>query len=275
MSLWLSLNFRSSLMQLKKRKILAVTRAQNIFTHPLSGLLCLLIIWHVSIVIVTYFVPLADAFLPMNAFYASIHLLSEKSTWLHFFASFRRIFLGLLLALCIGIPVGLWVGLSPAFERLTSGAFHFLRMISPLSWMPIAVMIFGIGDFPIVALLTFAAVWPLIINTATGVRSIDPAWLMLGKSMKATKSEQLHHIILPAVIGNILTGLRLSLGVSWIVLVPCEMLGVSSGLGYFILDTRDRLAYNELSAAIVFVGLSGWLLDASARYVCRRCKTSS
>ena len=110
----------------------------------------------------------------------------------------------------------------------------------------------------------------MIINTAQGVKNIDPAWLSLGKSMNATKSEQLRHIILPAVIGNILTGLRLSLGVAWIVLVPCEMLGVSSGLGYFILDTRDRLAYNELAAAIVFIGLSGWALDTIARYICKK-----
>ena len=90
--------------------------------------------------------------------------------------------------------------------------------------------------------------------------------------MKATKSEQLRHIILPAVIGNILTGLRLSLGVAWIVLVPCEMLGVSSGLGYFILDTRDRLAYNELSAAIVMIGLIGWGLDTIARCLMKHLK---
>ena len=247
-----------------------MTRTQNIVTHPLFGLLCLLIIWHISIVILTHYLPLARAFLPLNALTASVQLLGEKSIWLHFFASFKRIFLGLLIAFFIGIPIGLIVGVSQAFERLTVGVFQFLRMISPLSWMPIAVMIFGIGDLPIIALIAFACVWSLIINTAQGVKNIDPAWLSLGKSMNATKSEQLRHIILPAVIGNILTGLRLSLGVAWIVLVPCEMLGVSSGLGYFILDTRDRLAYNELSAAIVFIGLSGWALDTIARYICKK-----
>ena len=131
--------------------------------------------------------------------------------------------------------------------------------------MPIAVMIFGIGDAPIYFLLTFAAVWPIILSTAAGVKQLDKKWLMLAKSLSATRWELLSRIIIPGILGHILTGARLAIGIIWIVLVPCEMLGVSSGLGYFILDTRDRLAYSELMAVIVLIGALGFMLDTIAQ----------
>src|SRR5690606_22844842 len=165
----------------------------------------------------------------------------------------------------IGVPVGLAVGGSRTLENASSTAFQFLRMISPLSWMPIAVMVFGIGDAPIYFLLTFAAVWPIMLNTAAGVRQLDPKWLMLAKSLSAPRSEVLFRVVVPGILGNVLTGVRLAIGVIWIVLVPCEMLGVSSGLGYYILDTRDRLAYSELMAVIVLIGALGFLLDGLAQ----------
>ncbi|WP_343039814.1 ABC transporter permease [Paracoccus limosus] len=114
-------------------------------------------------------------------------------------------------------------------------------------------------------LLAFAALWPILLNTAAGVRQLNPQWLLLSKSLAATGRETLVRVILPGVLGQILTGLRLAIGISWIVLVPCEMLGVQAGLGYFILDTRDRLAYGELVAVVLVIGVIGYLLDLLAR----------
>ena len=169
--------------------------------------------------------------------------------------------LGLLIALAVGVPLGLAVGASRHVEAGTGIAFQFLRMISPLSWMPIAVMVLGVGDAPIYFLLAFAAVWPILLNTVAGVHQLDPRWLMLGQSLSATRWELLCRIVLPGVLGHILTGIRLAIGIVWIVLVPCEMLGVSAGLGYFVLDTRDRLAYSELMAVILLIGALGFALD--------------
>ncbi len=185
-------------------------------------------------------------------------------------ASLRRVLVSLSLALLVGIPVGLAVGFWRRFDAATSGAFQFLRMISPLSWMPIAIMIFGIGDQPVYFLLCVGAVWPIILNTAAGVRNLDPGWLMLAQSMSASRLEALLRVVLPGILGSILTGTRLAIGMIWVLLVPCEMLGVTSGLGYFILDTRDRLAYSELMAVIVLIGILGYLLDSLARSVQRR-----
>lgn len=234
------------------------------------GLLLLLALWQAGALLLAQNMPLANLLAPAPALGSLKVLLSEKQLWAHIAASLWRVFVGLLLALLIGVPLGFLLGLSPKAEQTSGPAFQFLRMISPLSWMPVVVMLFGIGNAPIFFLLTFAAVWPIILNTASGVKNINRQWLELGRSLSATKSEMLFKIMLPAVTGDILNGLRLAIGIVWVVLVPCEMLGVNEGLGYFILDTRDRLAYSELMAAIVLIGLIGWTLDSSARRLGRR-----
>jgi NitT/TauT family transport system permease protein len=160
--------------------------------------------------------------------------------------------------------------MSRAVERATGPLFQFIRMISPISWMPLAVMVFGIGDAPVYFLLTIAAVWPIMLNVSSGVHAVDPRWLTLARSLCATRRETVMRIVVPAVVAHILTGIRLAIGIVWIVLVPAEMLGVSEGLGYFILDTRDRLAYPELMAAILVIGVIGYLLDWAARLLIRQ-----
>ncbi len=231
----------------------------------MAGLLSLVILWGLGTHWLQQSITLAALLSPKVTFDSLYHLLIDNQLTLHTLTSLKRVFVGLGLALVLGVPIGLAVGLSRALENSTSSAFQFLRMISPLSWMPIAVMVFGIGDAPIYFLLTFAAVWPIILNTAAGVRQLDPKWMMLAKSLSATRREVLFKIVMPGILGHILTGARLAIGIIWIVLVPCEMLGVSSGLGYFILDTRDRLAYSELMAVIVLIGALGFMLDLLAQ----------
>ena len=250
------------------------TRPRRAFRSPsvlagIAGLVVLVLLWGIGAHSLSGSMPLAEQLSPQNSFAALTQLLGQSELPGHALTSLRRVFVGLALALVIGIPIGLAVGSSRWFDNSTQPAFQFLRMISPLSWMPIAVMIFGIGDAPIYFLLTFAAVWPIILNTAAGVRNLNPQWLQLSRSMSATRFETLRTIVMPGVLSHILTGLRLSIGITWILLVPCEMLGVSSGLGYFILDTRDRLAYSELMAGILFIGLLGFVLDYLAQALYR------
>ncbi|XXQ67280.1 ABC transporter permease [Neisseriaceae bacterium B1] len=235
----------------------------------LAGLLILLALWQIGSLILAQTMPLANMLAPATALGSLKTLLLGWQLWEHIFASLQRVGVGLLFALLIGVPVGFALGLSRKTEQTASPAFQFLRMISPLSWMPVVVMLFGIGDAPIYFLLAFAAVWSIILNTVAGVKTINPQWLELGRSLSATKSEMLFKIMLPAVLGDILNGLRLAIGIVWVVLVPCEMLGVNEGLGYFILDTRDRLAYAELMAAIVLIGVIGWALDSGARWLAK------
>ncbi len=231
----------------------------------IGGLLVLVVLWWIGTDLLPPKGSFVRHFAPRTAFASLLTLFTQSDLSIHLLVSLRRVLVGLGLALLIGVPIGLAVGRSQRLDAATSPAFQFLRMISPLSWMPIAVMVLGIGDRPIYFLLAFAAVWPILLNTAEGVRRLEPSWLRLASSLSATRWETLRHVIIPGVLGHILAGLRLAIGVVWIVLVPCEMLGVSAGVGYFILDTRDRLAYSELMAMVLMIGLLGFVLDAAAR----------
>lgn len=229
------------------------------------GLLVLVLLWALGVHWLQQGIPLARMLGPRDAFVSLYQMLSAGVLTPDILASLRRVGISLFLSLIIGIPIGLAIGTSRILNASTSGAIQFLRMISPLSWMPVAVMAFGIGDGPIYFLLTITAVWPIALNTAAGVQQLEPSWLSLARSLSATRAEILFRVILPGILGPVLTGARLAIGMIWILLVPCEMLGVTSGLGYYILDTRDRLAYSELMGVIILIGILGFLLDFMAR----------
>ncbi|HBI82727.1 MAG TPA: ABC transporter permease [Alcaligenaceae bacterium] len=231
----------------------------------LAGILLMVGIWWLLTVPFTPADSMGQRFAPGPALTALYELLKGGEIWIHIVVSLQRVAIGLFFALLVGVPLGLLLGASNFMNATLSPAFQFLRMISPLSWMPIAVMAFGVGDKPVYFLLAFAAMWPIMLNTLAGVKQLDRRWLQLSQSLSATHWETLKGVVLPGVLGHILTGTRLAIGIVWIVLVPCEMLGVSAGLGYFILDTRDRLAYNELMATVVLIGLLGFLLDTGFR----------
>jgi NitT/TauT family transport system permease protein len=233
---------------------------------PMVGLALAVVLWAWGAQQLSDVQAIRDAFGPAAGFAALWRLLEGGELWTHIALSLQRIGLSLLLALCIGVPLGICVGLSRWFNKLTGTLFQFLRMVSPLSWMPLAVMALGVGEAPVVFLLTFAAVWPIMLNTASGVAALDKSWLQLAASLSATRWEVISRIVLPGIVRHVLTGFRLALGIGWIVLVPAEMLGVSAGMGYFILDTRDRLAYDELMAGIVVIGALGFALDWLARW---------
>ncbi|WP_433884654.1 ABC transporter permease [Pseudomonas vranovensis] len=235
-----------------------------------AGLLGLLLLWWLGVHAFGQADGLSARFSPQATLSSLIELLGQGEVYEHIWVSLKRILVGLLLALLIGVPLGLLVGSYHHLEAATTPAFQFLRMISPLSWMPVVVMLMGVGDQPVYFLLAFAALWPILLNTAAGVRQLDPRWLQLSRSLSATRWETLCKVIIPGVLGHVLTGVRLAIGILWIVLVPCEMLGVSAGLGYFILDTRDRLAYSELMAMVLLIGVLGFMLDAIARGLHRR-----
>ncbi|XAH25776.1 ABC transporter permease [Xylophilus sp. GW821-FHT01B05] len=234
---------------------------------PLGGIALVLLLWSAGATLLVQRTPVAAAFAPLPSLEALWRLVTGPDIWYHTLLSLQRVAVGLLLAFAFGVPLGILTGVWRRFAQATTPVFQFLRMISPLSWMPIAVMVLGVGDAPVYFLLAFAAVWPILLNTAAGVAQLDANWLLLARSLSATRRELVLRVILPGITAHILTGVRLAIGIIWIVLVPAEMLGVSAGLGYFILDTRDRLAYSELMAVIVLIGALGYLLDHLARWL--------
>lgn len=233
------------------------------------GLAGLFAAWSIGTDILPPAGSLIRKFSPVAALASVPDLVRNADLFTHIAVSLTRVLVGLAIAIVAGVPLGLAVGSWRPLDTATSPVFQLLRMTSPLSWMPIAVMIFGLGDRAIYVLLGFAATWPIALSTAAGVRALDQRWLLLGRSLAATRAEMLLRIVLPGVLGNVLTGIRLAIGILWIVLVPCEMLGVSAGLGYLILNTRDSLAYSELMAVVLVIGVIGFALDGLARGLLR------
>ncbi|GAA1727929.1 MULTISPECIES: ABC transporter permease [Dietzia] len=183
--------------------------------------------------------------------------------------SLYRLVAGLAVAAFLGVPLGLWLGLRRTAEAVAGPLVQFLRMISPLSWAPVAIAVFGIGNEPVIFLVAAAAVWPIMLSTSAGVTAMDPGYLDVARTMGASGWERLTRVVIPAVRPAILGGIRLALGTAWIVLVPAEMLGVRSGLGYQILNARDQLAYDQVMAVILVIGILGFALDGLSRLLLR------
>lgn len=177
--------------------------------------------------------------------------------------SLGRLFAGLGIAAVIGIPVGILMGRYRRFNVLSNSPFQLLRMVSPLAWSPIAVFIFATWYGAIVFLIAMASVWPIMFATAAGLSKVDPAWFKVARNLGAGPLHMITKIIIPAITFDILSGLRLALGVAWIVLVPAEYLGVTSGLGYAIEDARETLSYNHLTAMVLTIGAIGYVLDTT------------
>lgn len=205
------------------------------------------------------------SFSPTNTFGELVRFINDGAFLRHGMPSLWRVAVGLAVAISIGIPIGILIGYFSKLNLLTNTVFQFIRMTSPLAWMPVAIIIFGVGNKPVYFLIAMAAVWPIIINTAHGVRNVNPVWVKVVQMLGGHHQAVLRRAVIPAIIPDMLTGLRISIGISWIILVPAEMLGVPTGLGYYILDTRDRFNYGELTAVILVVGFFGFMSDTILR----------
>jgi len=209
-------------------------------------------------------------FAPGPTFKALSAMLASGELWPPIASSLGRILSGLFWGVVIGVPVGILIGYLKVSLNIANVPFQFLRMISPLAWMPIAVLAFETWDGAIVFLILMASVWPIIFSTAHGVKRIDPNWFKVARNLGANHLQMLHRIIVPAIMTDVLVGIRLAVGVAWVVLVPAEYLGVTSGLGYAINDARDTLSYDTLAAVVIVIGVIGYLLDSLCNLLINR-----
>jgi NitT/TauT family transport system permease protein len=233
----------------------------------LLGVVLFMIVWQIASALKLFGADFSESFSPLAAMLALFEMIKNGELIHHALPSLRRVLTGLSLAIVVALPLGVLVGYFKRIEQLTYVVFQFMRMISPLAWMPIAIIIFGVGDVAVIFLLWLVAIWPLILNTSHGAGRVSPLWVNMAKTMGAKDFGILRKVIIPAAVPDMLTGLRLAVGVSWIILVPAEMLGVPDGLGYFILDTRDRFRYDQLMATIMAIGMIGYLLDSANRWL--------
>ncbi len=200
-------------------------------------------------------------FLPGPTLAALVDAFQNSKFWMSVFASLRRIVVGIAISAFIGLPLGVLIGFFTRLRKLTYSPIQFVRMISPLSWMPIALLLFTSFESAVHFLIIMATICPIIQNTAIGVMDINPQWLKMALNQGANNVQLIQTIVLPYSIPHMITSIRLALGIAWIVLVPAEFLGVSSGLGYLINDARDTMEYDKLMAIIIAIGMLGFILD--------------
>ena len=229
------------------------------------GVLAVLLAWWAATAVGGPGNPMLDALDPTGVPAALLSLLSTGVLLQDLATSTMRLLLGMAIAAAVGIPVGALIGMHHPTRWATAVPVQFVRMISPLSWAPVAVALLGVGSAPVVFLVAAAALWPILLGTAAAVGAIDQRFVAVAHTLGASRAEIIRTVVIPSVRPAVLQSVRLALGIAWVVLVPAEMLGVTSGLGYEILNARDRLAYDEMLVVILVIGALGTVIDLLAR----------
>lgn len=203
---------------------------------------------------------------PWQVVVGTIELAADGTLWEHIAASLMRVGAGFLLASFVAIPLGLGMGRAPAAYATLNPVFQMLRPISPIAWIPIAILWLGVGNASPVFLIFIASVFPMILQTAAGVHTIDRRFLRAASNFQVTRRDRLLRVVLPAVLPQIIVGMRISLGVAWLVVVAAEMIALRSGLGYLIIDSRNAgNRYDLVVAGMIIIGLIGLGLDSAMR----------
>jgi NitT/TauT family transport system permease protein len=177
-------------------------------------------------------------------------------------ASLFRVTVGFYLAILVAVPLGILLGRIQRVNRLVNPVIQFLRPVSPLAWIPFAMLWFGIGDKPALFIIFVGSVFPLLISTIKASASIHPMYFQVAANLQLGLVETLRFLILPAVLPQIVLALRVSLGIAWLVVVAAEMIAVKSGLGYLIIDARNALRMDHVVVAILSIGGIGLVLDS-------------
>ena len=183
----------------------------------------------------------------------------------HTQASLSRILYANLAALGLGVPLGLAMGLSRTIERLLDGLLSLFRPIPPLAWVPLSILWLGIGTLSVVFITFLAAFFAVLINTMAGARSVDKLHVRAALSLGASRRRLMSHVVLPTIIPYIFTGLRISIGVSWMSIVAAELIAASSGLGYMIIYYREVLRTDAIIVGMLTIGVIGLFMDVGAR----------
>jgi NitT/TauT family transport system permease protein len=243
---------------------MAKPRIWESFFWPAIAAALLVAIWHYSVVFSgTKVFPS-----PMSVRAGVGELLHKHVLWADIGDSLRRVAVGFCAAILVGIPVGLWLGWSAAANQVVNPVLQILRPISPIAWIPVAIIFFGVGDRAAIFLIFLASFFPIVQACVSGVSSVPPILRSAGRNFGLSTPQLLRRVIFPAALPQILVGVRIALGIAWLVVVAAEMIAVDSGLGYLVIDSRNSgKRYDLVVAAILMIGIIGLVLDFSVRQI--------
>ena len=182
--------------------------------------------------------------------------------------SLSRVSVGYAVAVLIGVPLGMWMGWSRSIATAINPVVQLLRPISPIAWIPVAIVLFGVGNLSAVFLVFLGALFPIVVTAQASVATMPRIYLRVARNFGLAPVEALWRVVLPAVLPRIVGGLRITLGIAWLVVVAAEMIAVDSGLGYLIIDARNAgKRYDLVVAGMLLIGMIGLILDVFARQV--------
>src|SRR3989454_8973779 len=188
--------------------------------------------------------------------------------------SLLRVAKGFILAIAVGMPLGFLLGLSASFNRAFDPVIQVLRPISPLAWLPLGLVIFRQSEPAALFTIAICAMWPTVINTAVGVRSIPQDYLNVGRVLKLPRAKMLRKVIIPATLPYVFTGCRLSLGIAWLVIVASEMLTGAPGIGGFLWQEYNSLVYSHILLSLLTISIIGFFLARLMGIVERQLRTA-
>jgi NitT/TauT family transport system permease protein len=203
---------------------------------------------------------------PWQVLAGAWELAQDGSLWEHIGSSLFRVGVGFGLAVLVAIPLGLWMGWVSAAYRTFNPVFQMLRPISPIAWIPLAILWFGVGDLSPIFLIFISSVFPMMVQTTSGVHTIERRYLRAAANFGVSRTVLFRRVVIPAVLPEIIVGMRIGVGVAWLVVVAAEMIALRSGLGYLIMDSRNAgNRYDLVIASMIIIGLIGLLLDSGTR----------
>jgi NitT/TauT family transport system permease protein len=203
---------------------------------------------------------------PWGVVTGTLELLKDGTLWRHIGASLMRVGTGFGLAVCVAVPLGLWMGWVRGVYNTLNPIFQILRPISPIAWIPIAILWFGVGNASPIYLIFISSVFPMVVQTTVGVHTIEKRYLRAAENFGVSRATLFKQVVIPAVLPQVLVGMRIGLGVAWLVVVAAEMIALRSGLGYMIMDSRNAgNRYDLVIAGMIIIGLIGLSLDGTMR----------
>ena len=186
---------------------------------------------------------------------------NDKGIGIQLGYSLYRVLFGYLLALMIALPLGFIIGMSPLMYRAINPYIQLLRPISPLAWMPLALFIIKDSEASAIFVIFICSIWPMLVNTAFGVANVRSDWLRVASTHQLSSMRTALTVILPAAAPTILTGMRISIGIAWLVIVAAEMLVGGTGIGYYVWNEWNNLDLTSVIFSILMIGIVGMLLD--------------
>jgi NitT/TauT family transport system permease protein len=210
---------------------------------------------------------------PWQVVTGAFQLAQDGTLWEHIGASLFRVGIGFGLAFLVAVPLGLWIGWVGGAYRTLNPIFQMLRPISPIAWIPIAILWFGVGDLSPIFLIFISSVFPMMVQTTAGVHTIDRRYLRAAANFGVSRWVLFGRVVIPAVLPEMIVGMRIGIGVAWLVVVAAEMIALRSGLGYLIMDSRNAgNRYDLVIASMIIIGMIGLTLDGTT-HLFERLKT--